>query len=134
MNRLSILLSILLLSPFAAASTKDLQGVWQLVSGEYLNGEGKLISYKSLDMRSLKIISESHFSFTSMKGDTFWASGTGSYKLEDGKYVEELQYNSFGESPGAVFSFETKIEDEYWYNSRWEDGKRVEYEVWQRVE
>lgn len=133
--KLSLTLAALLIfTPMAMASSTDLQGVWQLESGEYVNGEGELISYESLNMQSLKIISESHFSFTSMKGDTFWASGTGSYEFSDGKYIESLQLNSFGEAPGAVFEFDSKIDGDYWYNTRWKEGTRVEYEVWKRVE
>lgn len=134
MKLTAVLTALFLVSPMALASSLDLKGVWKLKSGEYINGEGDLISYQSLNMQSLKIISDTHFSFTSMKGDTFWASGTGSYEFEDGKYVEKLQLNSFGEKPGAIFAFDARVEGEYWYNTRWEDGKRVEYEVWQKVE
>lgn len=134
MKIIAILASLLLVSPVALASAAALKGVWKLESGEYMNGDGKLISYESLNMQSLKVISDTHFSFTSMKGDTFWASGTGSYTFEDGKYVEKLQLNSFGENPGAMFAFDSKVKGDYWYNARWENGVRVEYEVWQKVE
>ncbi|WP_145924339.1 hypothetical protein [Microbulbifer aggregans] len=123
-----------LLSLSSLALAEDLTGVWQLVSGEYVNGSGDLVDYQDHDLQSLKVISRSHFSFTSMKGTEFWASGAGTYEVADGKYTEKLQHNSFGEEAGTLYIFDTKIEGEYWYNSRWEDGKRVEYEVWKRVE
>lgn len=134
MKFLFALIALLFISPIAVSASTNLEGVWKLQSGEYINGEGDLVSYESLNMRSLKIISGSHFSFTSMKGDTFWASGTGSYEFEDGKYIEKLHLNSFGEKPGALFAFDAKVEGEYWYNTRWENGKRVEYEIWQKIE
>ncbi|WP_160154647.1 hypothetical protein [Microbulbifer sp. ALW1] len=114
--------------------SKDLTGVWELVSGNYVDGSGKLVNYKDLDLKALKVISDSHFSFTSMKGDVFWASGTGSYELSEGQYIETLRYNSFGEPAGTTFAFTTRIEESLWYNERWKDGERVEYEVWQRIE
>ncbi|NVK24827.1 MAG: hypothetical protein HWE10_07850 [Gammaproteobacteria bacterium] len=61
------------------------------------------------------------------------ASGTGTYQVENGEYKETLQFNSFGQPHGTEFIFKTKIDGDYWYNSRWHDGKRVEYEVWRRV-
>ncbi|MDQ2075872.1 hypothetical protein [Marinimicrobium sp. ABcell2] len=118
----------------ATAAANDLAGVWELVSGEYIDGEGELLDYEALELQSLKMISNSHFSFTSMKGNEFWASGTGTYEIVNGKYIETLQYNSFDEAPGTTFTFDTKVEDEYWYNSRWEGDVRVEYEVWRRLE
>ncbi|MFC6922812.1 hypothetical protein [Microbulbifer taiwanensis] len=123
---------LLSLSPLVTA--KEVIGVWELVSGEYINGEGKLVDYKEIKLHSMKVISSSHFSFTSMKGEEFWASGTGSYEFADGKYIEKLHYNSFGQNPGATFIFDSKIDDDYWYNSRWKGDKRVEHEVWRRVE
>lgn len=126
--------AIFLLFAGLTAQAGDLEGVWKLTSGEYVNGEGELVNYQSVDLKSLKLISETHFSFTSMKGDEFWASGSGTYVFSDGKYSETLQHNSFGEKPGKVYSFNSKVEGDYWYNSRWEGDKRVEYEVWQRVE
>lgn len=123
---------ILLACPAASASTLD--GVWKLVSGEYVNEKGELVDYQTIDLQSLKVISGSHFSFTSMKGDKFWASGTGTYEITDGKYIEKLWHNSFGEKRGATFTFDTRIEEKYWYNSRWDGEKRVEHEVWRKVE
>tara|TARA_R110002126_G_scaffold54341_14_gene147187 strand:- start:2803 stop:3201 length:399 start_codon:yes stop_codon:yes gene_type:complete len=126
---------LLLLGCFAhIAAASELEGVWELVSGEYVDAEGKLVAYESVDLQSMKIISTSYFSFTSVKGDQFWASGSGTYQLTSGQYKEVLKYNSFGQSPGAEFVFKTKIDGDYWYNSRWEGDTRVEYEVWRRVE
>ncbi|WP_051687386.1 hypothetical protein [Microbulbifer sp. HZ11] len=121
-----------LISSFASADS--LTGAWELVSGNYVDNKGTLLDYQDLDFKALKIISDRHFSFTSMKGGEFWASGTGTYEVADGKYTETLYFNSFGEQSGAKFVFTTRVEDEYWYNERWKDGERVEYEVWRRVE
>ncbi|WP_299597571.1 hypothetical protein [uncultured Microbulbifer sp.] len=116
------------------AMASDVEGVWELVAGEYRNEHGEMIAYESLGLKSLKIISGSYFSFTSMKADAFWASGSGTYTFSGGQYVEELTFNSFGEKPGARFTFVAEIDEGVWRNSRWEDDVRVEYEVWQRVE
>lgn len=127
-------LAFILVFSTGISHANTLNGTWELISGEYVNEEGKLLSYKDLDMAAMKVLSDSHFSFTSMKGGKFWASGTGSYTLEDGKYREELLYNSFGEAPGTMYAFDSEIEGNLWRNSRWKDGERVEYEVWRRVD
>ncbi|GGD62954.1 hypothetical protein [Lacimicrobium alkaliphilum] len=132
MNQIRILVIFLALTATVAGAS-ELEGAWELVSGEYVDPKGELIDYQAIEMKSLKVISGSHFSFTSMKGDEFWASGTGTYAFEQGNYTETLGYNSFGVKPGGTFSFKSKVEGEYWYNSRWEGDKRVEYEVWQRI-
>lgn len=132
MCRIVSLLLILFACPAAAAGT--LEGAWELVAGEYVNEQGELVDYHSIQLHSLKVIAGSHFSFTSMRGEKFWASGTGTYALVGGKYIETLQHNSFGEKAGATFTFDTKVEDKYWFNARWEGDKRIEYEVWRKVE
>ncbi|MCQ3829259.1 hypothetical protein HXX02_07360 [Microbulbifer elongatus] len=132
MKKTVLALALSLISSFASAD--NLTGAWELVSGSYVDNKGTLLDYQELDFKALKIISDRHFSFTSMKGGKFWASGTGTYEVADGKYTETLHFNSFGEQSGAKFVFTTRVEDEYWYNERWKDGERVEYEVWRRVE
>lgn len=132
MKKAIVLIILSFITPFSSAT--ELEGVWELVSGEYVDNNGKLIDYKSIELNSLKIISTTHFSFTSVKRGKFWASGSGTYQLSSGQYKEMLKYNSFGEKPGAEFIFTTKIEGEYWFNSRWNGDQRVEYEVWRRIE
>ena len=128
-----IIIGLSLLSGWHSASANSLQGAWQLIAGEYIDAQGQTISYSAADMQSIKILSAQHFSFTSVKGQQFWASATGTYQFTNGQYVESLLLNSFGENAGSQFAFEAKIEGDTWYNSRWHEGKRVEYEVWQRL-
>ncbi|WP_340679316.1 hypothetical protein [Paraglaciecola sp.] len=122
----------LLMASQSIANT-GLEGTWQLISGEYIDAEGKTVSYASTDMQALKVLTPDHFSFTSMKGEQFWAAGTGTYEFKDGQYAESLLLNSFGEKVGASFVFQAQVEGDMWYNSRWKDEQRIEYEVWQRL-
>lgn len=136
MQNVLILLLFVTCAPTLVA--QPLSGVWELAAGEYVNERGILVNYQTLNLKSTKILTDTHFSFTSMKGDAFWAAGTGTYALVDGRYTETLQLNSFGQKAGSTFEFDTTMEtsDEtiLWYNARWQNGKRVEFEVWRKVQ
>jgi hypothetical protein len=116
------------------ASVQPFQGVWELVSGEYVNHEGKLIQYKELELKSVKIISGNQFSFVTMSGDKFWSAGSGTFRIQNTEYIEVPEYNSFQSPKGAEYSFNYHIDKNTWTNARWEKDVRVEYEVWQLKE
>ena len=111
-------------------------GTWQLVSGQYLDEKQQWVDYKSLDLASIKIISDSHFSFTTIKNvqgsKQFWAAGTGTYQLTDKYYIETPELNSFG-VVGTAFKFEYTIKQDKLFTKRLENGVLKEQEVWQRI-
>ena len=109
------------------------QGTWQLVSGEYIDKDSKTINYDSLGISSQKVISNKHFSFVSMAKGKFWAAGTGSYTYDKTNYNETPKYASYPLEDGGTYTFSYEMKGDNWHNSRYRDGKRVEYEVWQRV-
>ena len=111
----------------------EFSGTWQLISGEYKDHEGKIIQYEKLQMKSIKVISDTHFSFISMSGDKFWSSGAGNYRFTENEYIEMPIFTSYGASQGKEYIFTYKIENNLWHNSRWEQEERVEYEVWQKL-
>lgn len=130
----SIFIFFTLLITFSVnAASNKFQGSWQLMSGEYLNNEGKLIHYADLQMNSIKVISDSHFSFVSMSGDKFWSSGAGTYRFTDKEYIESPIHTSYGVTSGTEYVFTYKMENNTWYNARWENGERVEYEIWKKL-
>lgn len=108
-------------------------GTWELISGEYVDQEGGLVSYEELNLRSLKVISKTHFSFVTMSGDKFWSSGSGTFKYTDDQYIESPLYTSFNSPKGKQYIFKYRFEGDTWFSSRWENEKRVEFEVWKRV-
>jgi len=129
---LSIIL--VLFSSFSVNAAEHLfSGTWELVSGEYIDDKGSLVSYEELDLRSLKVITKTHFSFVTMSGNTFWSSGAGTFEHTNNEYVESPLYTSFNSPVGKKYIFKYRIEGEKWFSSRWENDKRVEYEVWQRI-
>ncbi len=115
-----------------------LNGSWTLVSGRYLDGEGKWIDYASLGLSAIKVISNGYFSFTTMKTvknkTEFWAAGAGEYRLEGNEYTEYPSLNSFNVPKGQGFGFEIELIGNEWHTRRVEDGVLKEEEVWRRLD
>ena len=115
------------------ANENIFSGTWELISGEYIDHDGNLVSYEKLNLRSLKVISKTHFSFVTMSGDKFWSSGSGTFKYTNEEYIESPLYTSFNSPKGKQYVFKYRFEGDTWFSSRWENEKRVESEVWKRV-
>ena len=140
------LLPLLSLSSTALASelmTNPFIGSWQLESGKYLDDKGQWQDYKNLNLKAIKVISSSHFSFTTMKEieqvdgekkQEFWAAGTGRYEFTDSLYIEYPQLNSFGVVSGESFAFEYRIKGQQLHTKRIVEGVLKEAEVWQRLD
>lgn len=133
MNQIFKIILVCCLSFAVNAKENLFSGTWELISGEYINHEGKLVNYEKLNLHSLKVISETHFSFVTMSGDKFWSSGSGTYTYNSVEYIETPLYTSYNFPKGKQYVFKYKLEGETWFSSRWENEKRVEYEVWKRV-
>lgn len=115
-----------------------LLGSWQLVSGRYLDDKAQWVDYQTLNLTAIKVISEGHFSFTTMKmvegQRQFWAAGAGTYQATATEYRERPELNSFGVSDRAEFVFSYRIEGHQWHTQRFEEGELKEAEVWQRLD
>jgi hypothetical protein len=133
MNKVLNIILVLILSFSVNANENLFSGTWELVSGEYIDHEGNLVSYEELNLSSIKVINETHFSFVTMSGDKFWSSGAGTFKFTNNEYIESPIYTSFNSQKGKKYVFKYRKDGEKWFSSRWENEKRVEYEVWQRV-
>jgi len=120
---------------FIAGSTfaSDFDGAWELISGEYVDGSGKLVDYQTMNMKSMKILADGHYQFISMAGEKFWASGAGTFQVDGEFYVETPRFVSYPIEPNTVYQFRFQLDGELWQNERWQDGRRVELEVWRRL-
>ncbi|ABL99305.1 hypothetical protein SHAM105786_03985 [Shewanella amazonensis] len=121
-----------------ATDAQALIGSWELVSGRYLDGEGRWVSYNTLGLVAIKVISNGHFSFTTMKTvknkPEFWAAGAGEYRIDGASYTEYPTLNSFQVPQGQGFSFDYELIGNQWHTKRFEDGLLKEEEVWQRLD
>ncbi|HBY85202.1 MAG TPA: hypothetical protein DEO86_04940 [Colwellia sp.] len=133
MNKVILIIITLCFTFSVNAIENEFNGSWELISGEYLNNKGVMIQYEDLKISSIKVISGTHFSFVSMSGDKFWSSGAGSYRFTEKEYIESPIFTSYGAALGKEYVFTYTIKNNTWYNSRWDKGTRVEYEVWRKL-
>ncbi|GAB7125731.1 hypothetical protein JCM19000A_02380 [Silvimonas sp. JCM 19000] len=118
----------------ALQTASDLNGAWRLLAGEFVEENGQVTHYDQAGVASIKLLVDGYFSFTSSSTAGFYGCATGRYEVgADGAYIESplLAYN-----PSMLqrqFAFRARLEGDLWINERWEDGKRVELETWQRI-
>jgi hypothetical protein len=112
---------------------ESLVGAWELVSGSYVGDDQGAIDYEQAGIQSLKVLSANKFSFISTVQGAFYAAGGGDYFAENGTYTEVPVLASFPDMLGKRFEFQFTLDGDTWENSRWQNGVRIEHEVWKRV-
>jgi hypothetical protein len=97
----------------------QLVGTWKLLEGTIIEKGDTTITDYTKDKSFIKIINDSHFSFTLhdlTKGkdsaNAVFSAGAGRYTLEGDKYTEHLEYCSAREWEGHDFSFTISISND----------------------
>jgi len=114
-------------------SSNPFVGAWELVSGSFVDENNTVINYEEAEVKSLKVLSETKFSFITSSKGAFYAAGGGDYFVENDRYAEIPSYASQPSMISQRYEFQYELEGDTWTNSRWKDGVRVEFEVWKRV-
>jgi hypothetical protein len=113
----------------------EMMGAWALVTGERRDdASDETVRYQEVQYSSLKVLSETHFSFITHAGDAFYFSAGGTYRCDGEQYIEQLEFASHPSMRGCEFSFQYRIEGDLWHNTRWENGVQVEHEIWRRLD
>ena len=120
------------LAPLQASEPLSLQGSWILKSAVYTKADGTVIKVSGEDLKSVKVLSKSHFSFVTVHKDGSFSSAlTGTYQLKGDSYDETPQAGSVATMLNKTYAFKAKVEADLWLHSGMEDGMKIE-EVWQR--
>ncbi len=126
--RMLSLFLLLVLTIGCAGGGPDLVGSWQLVSTA-----GRSVDHETATVKSL---TDTHFAFGHQTDDGLFGGG-GTWSLEDGAYVETVQWHSLDFLVGHAITFDMKVEDGRWYHTAdfVVDGERFHIEeVWERIE
>lgn len=118
----------------APATAQALEGAWRLVAGEYVDGNGRVTDYARERVEGVKVLGDGHFAFTTTRAGAFWAGGSGTFETDGTHYVEAPRMASYPLVEGGRYRFSYVLEGDTWTLERHEDGKRVEREVWRRVD
>jgi len=124
---LFVLPAVVLLATGCGGSAKMFEGTWELVDagGDPPNAP------------STKVLNADHFAFGGETADgRVWAGG-GTYRVEDGKYIETVEYHSIPALVGKSLIFDFRLDGDRWYHSGdFEAGGRKFHiqEVWKRVD
>jgi len=91
-----------------------LEGTWQLVSGTLIQGNDTTVTEYSGNLRMIKIINATHFSFLNHdlgKDSTkSFVAGGGRYELNGNQYTEHLEFCSDRAWEGHTFEFTVAVE------------------------
>ncbi len=116
-----------------ANEAPSLQGAWQLQSGEFINKDGATVDYASQKLAGTKLLADGRFAFTTTSDGKFWAGGSGTYRVEEGRYVETPLMASYPLENGGSYEFRYTLQGDTWTLERWDGERRVEREVWKRA-
>ena len=123
-----------LVTSVQAAEQGSLQGSWTLQSAVYTKADGTVIKVSGEDRKSVKVLSNSYFSFVTVHKDGSFSSAlTGTYQLKGNDYHETPQTGSVASMLNKTYEFKAKVEGDLWHHSGMEDGMKIE-EVWVRLD
>ena len=95
-----------------------LSGLWRFFAR--VNPDGTTTESKRGPRKTLKICSDGRFQWMAINIETkqFFGTGGGTYKLEDGKYTETLEFSSRdNKRVGTSLTFDAIIENDKWKHS-----------------
>lgn len=117
-----------------ASEPNSLQGSWTLKSAVYTKADGTVITLSGDDLKSVKVLSKSYFSFVTVNKDGSFSSAlTGTYQLKGNDYHETPQTGSVASMLNKTYEFKAKVEGDLWHHSGMDDGMKIE-EVWVRLD
>ncbi|MCY2686332.1 hypothetical protein [Salinimicrobium sp. TH3] len=108
----------------------DLAGNW-VITGKQRSGE--LSRSTPGARRTIKILGGERFQWVAFNSDTgeFFGTGGGTYKAEDGKYIENIEFFSRDDSRvGASLDFEYDIKNGEWHHRGKSSKGDPIYEIW----
>lgn len=112
----------------------ELSGNW-VITGIKRNEE--LTNMEPGDRRTIKILGGDRFQWVAFNSATreFMGSGGGTYTLNDGKYIENIEFFSRDNNRvGAQLQFDFQVKDGEWHHSGKSSKGDPMYEIWSPYE
>ena len=113
--------------------TSGLSGLWKITARKQ---EGDLVAIHQTGTRkTVKILTNTRFQWAAIDPGTkqFMGTGGGTYKFNNGKYTENIEFFSRDSSRvGSALTFDGKLENGDWHHSGASSKGDPIYEVWSR--
>lgn len=120
-------------NPPSVAQVHPLQGDWEFVSGRFTLANGTVRTADNTQLRSIKIIGPTRFSFITVRADgSLGRAAAGRYTISGNTYTEYLDLVSPVDAQGTTGVFTWRIEGDTWYHNGEARGVKFE-EVWRRA-
>lgn len=98
-----------------SGNENPIMGTWELIASSSTVGDSVVSTFSS-DVRTIKIINSTHFSFLSHdlkmgkdSSNVTFTAGGGRYELNDSVYTEQLEYCNYREWENNTFTFTVAI-------------------------
>lgn len=129
-TKLSILVVLLCVSTGLSSENDNLQGVWQIVSGEMTRNDSTITYSKSEHFDAIMFIGKTHWTVIGQdtKKGMFWAFG-GTYTVDGDVFNQIVLFTKNRKSIGNKLVYKFKIEKDLWTIK----GKNI-HKVWKRIE
>jgi cell division protein YceG involved in septum cleavage len=115
------------------ARPHPLHGNWEFVSGRFTLAEGTVRTADSTELRSIKVIGPTRFSFVTLRADGSLArAAAGRYTISGNTYTEYLDLTSPADAQGSTGVFTWRVEGDTWYHNGESRGVKFE-ELWRRA-
>jgi hypothetical protein len=118
------------------AGDKPMAGAWHITERAQ-SGQGELMKIHQQGTRkTLKLLSATRFQWfaidPAVKG--FYATGGGTYTVQNGKYTENIQFFSKDNNRvGSSLKFDWKLENGRWdHSGKSSEGKPI-HEIWEKI-
>ncbi|MEZ7278905.1 hypothetical protein [Pseudoalteromonas sp. 68 DY56-GL68] len=129
MKKITLIASLLL---SINVNANPLLGSWQFIEGKYAVEDG-YVTAKAPELNSVKLITDSHFSYITQKNGKFHYAGGGEYILKEQQFIETFSYGNVPSLLGKTMAFDYKVEGDVWHHTLYENGKLIEAETWRRI-
>lgn len=116
-------------------SITSFTGTWRIIQHQQ-NGQLRDLPQTG-DRKTLKLLAGSHFQWAALNlaNGQIYATGGGRYTLQDGKYIEHIEFFSRDSTRvGMSLPFDDEIKGDLWYHKGKTTQGTPNYEVWKRVE
>lgn len=113
------------------AATSPLFGTWRITGRQ--SSEGKMGEIQRGARKTIKVLSGSRFHWAAINTETkqFFGCGGGTYKIENGKYVEQIEFFSRDNSRvGASLGFDFEVKARDWHHKGLSSKGDPIYEIW----